>query len=742
MGCTGLLINLVYFVSESIWIDDPRAHFWDNLSEHVLVASLIVIFPVLAFFIDRVMAGYRRGERSHLLELEVAARTRELEDLKSFSENIMASVNDMIFVIGSDGRFQFVSGNSRKVLGKEPEELMGRQFSDMVATGSVARAVSNFEKVMWGQDVPAYELEMTGGNGGTRFIEISGTPYRDGDSVIAQVGVAREITERKQLQQHIQERNRELAALHAVAHAVAQSLDLDQVLDSALARIVTLLGADRAWVHLYEQDTGELSLQVWKGSGEDSEIVKTAKRLKLGRRLSEMAAGNGFPVSADVDDLMGETAQALRKDGNESIKAVPMTVGGRLVGILGVASAESDHFQTADLDLLRVASSHVAMAIENAKLYEDIKYKTNELEAQNRELAEATGKIGNLISSAERQRSFGVRYDNQLLVKCWEAKHCTFIECPSYESENLRCWQVAGTHCGGEVQGVFAQKLGRCEKCEVYQAARADRIAALGETFNNMMAMLEEKVEEREQLQEQLIQSTKLAAIGELAANIAHEINNPLTGVLGFASLMLRDCPEGDARKHGLETIERETLRARDIVRNLLDFARQDGLKQRQTDIRDVVDDTRLLLRRQAELAGIEVSQSFADDVPQVYVDANQMKQVFINILNNALHAMPDGGKLGIDIHAAKPDSQKPWVEIAFRDTGVGIPPDKLGRVFDPFFTSKDVGEGTGLGLSVSQRIVEEHGGAIVVESQVGHGSTFTVKLPTAKMSAGFRRVA
>jgi len=742
VGGMGLLINLIYFSSEFIGFDDSSEHFRGNLPEHILVLSLIFLFPVLAFFIDRVLAGYRLGERSRLLELEVAARTRELEDLKTFSENIMASVNDMIFVIGSDGRFQFVSGNSQMVLGKDPEELMGRQFSDLVATGSVARAVSNFEKIMWGQDVPAYELETTDGNGGTRYIEISSTPYRDGESVVAQVGVAREVTERKLLEQHIQERNRELAALHAVAHSVAQSLDLDQVLDSALARITTLLGADKAWVHLYENETGEMSLQVWKGASQDSEIVKTAKRLKLGEYLQKMATGNSFPLSASVDELMGETAQALRRDGNESIAAVPMTVGGRLVGILGVASAESDHFQQADLDLLRVASSQVAMAIENAKLYEDIKCKTSELEAQNQELAEATGKIGNLISTAERQRSFGVRYDNHLLAKCWEAKNCTFIECPSYESENLRCWQVAGTHCGGEVQGVFAQKLGKCEKCEVYQMARADRIAALGETFNNMMAMLEEKAEEREQLQEQLIQSTKLAAIGELAANIAHEINNPLTGVLGFAALMLRDCPEGDPRRRGLQTIERETMRARDIVRNLLDFARQDGLKQRKADIRDVVEDTLLLLRKQAELAGVDVSQTYADNVPQVYVDINQIKQVFINILNNAIHAMPDGGHLSIEVRAAKPDGQKPWVEIAFRDTGVGIAPDQLGRVFDPFFTSKEIGEGTGLGLSVSQRIVEEHGGAIELESQSGHGSIFTVKLPTATVPASIRRVA
>lgn len=738
----GLAINAVYFSTEFIGFDAPVSHFSDNIGEHITILSLVLFFPLLAFFADRVMAGYRLNERSRLLELEVAARTRELEDLKSFSENIMASVNDMIFVIGSNGCFQFISGNSRMVLGYDPEDLMGRQFSDLVAAGSVAAAVSNFEKIMWGDDVPTYELEVADGKNEIRCIEISSTPYRDGGKVIAQVGVAREVTERKRLENHIYERNRELAALNQVAHAVGQSLALDQVLGGALQQIIYLLSADRAWVHLYDPETDELALQVWKGVGEEGEMLKTAGRIKMGEGFTGLVASKNISMLANVDELEDGAAETFSRTGLESVAAVPMTVVGRLVGVLGVASQERDHFSKADLDLIRVASSQVAMSVENATLFENLKDKTGELEAQNKELAEATEKIGNLITTAERSRSFAVRYDNSCLVKCWEVKNCSYVECPSYESHNLRCWQVAGTHCGGEVQGVFAQKFCKCEQCEVYQLARRDRIAALGETFNNMMAMMEQKGEERQQLQEQLLQSTKLAAIGELAANIAHEINNPLTGVLGFTALMRRDCPADDPHARSLEIIENETLRARDIVRNLLDFARQDGLNKRKVAIREVVEDTLPLLRKQAQLANVEVKLKDAENVPIVYVDVNQMKQVFINILNNALHAMSAGGTLSIDIHAVKSDGHKPLVEVSFTDTGSGIAADRIGRVFDPFFTSKEAGEGTGLGLSVSQRIVEEHGGVIAVQSAPGVGSTFTVKLPTATLAAGIRRVA
>lgn len=188
--------------------------------------------------------------------------------------------------------------------------------------------------------------------------------------------------------------------------------------------------------------------------------------------------------------------------------------------------------------------------------------------------------------------------------------------------------------------------------------------------------------------------------------------------------------------------IENETMRARDIVRNLLDFARQEGLKKHKASIKEVMDDTLTLLRKQADLINVKIELDYEEDVPQVYVDINQMKQVFINILNNALQAMEEGGVLTVSIRAAKPDGKRPWVEASFSDTGDGIPPEKLDLVFNPFYTSKDIGKGTGLGLSVSQRIVEEHGGAIEVRSKVGAGSTFTVKLPTANISSDYQRVA
>ncbi|MBI3609952.1 MAG: GAF domain-containing protein [Nitrospirae bacterium] len=242
---------------------------------------------------------------------------------------------------------------------------------------------------------------------------------------------------------------------------------------------------------------------------------------------------------------------------------------------------------------------------------------------------------------------------------------------------------------------------------------------------------------------QQLIQSAKLASLGELATNVAHEINNPLTSILGFTTLILEDMGDHDPRKQDLKIIQSEAMRSRDIVRNLLDFARKRGIKKEATDINPLIQKTLNLLRHQAEISNIRLNEDYAPDLPTIIVDADQMKQVFINLLKNAFDAMPKGGTLTITTRAHGLNGprteagfhEKPLVfadrviEIRFKDTGEGIAKEHLPKIFDPFFTTKE-GLGTGLGLAVSYGIIERHSGRIEVESVIGEGTTFVIKLP------------
>ncbi len=224
-----------------------------------------------------------------------------------------------------------------------------------------------------------------------------------------------------------------------------------------------------------------------------------------------------------------------------------------------------------------------------------------------------------------------------------------------------------------------------------------------------------------------LLQAEKMASLGRLAAGVAHEINNPLSGILMFASMMLEDMSEDDPKRKDLELIIRETMRCKEIVKSLLEFSRQSGVEMEPVDVNVILDRELKFLERQAMFSRINIVKQLNPAVPKVLGNPDQLKQVFMNIMVNAADAMPDGGTLTIRTYAsAKLDK----VYIEFSDTGKGIPPENLGRIFDPFFTTKPVGKGTGLGLSTSYGIVKSHKGNIEVESEVGKGTTFRIELP------------
>jgi two-component system NtrC family sensor kinase len=237
--------------------------------------------------------------------------------------------------------------------------------------------------------------------------------------------------------------------------------------------------------------------------------------------------------------------------------------------------------------------------------------------------------------------------------------------------------------------------------------------------------MMEKKLQETHV---QLVSSEKMASLGKLAAGIAHEINNPLGGILIYSSLMMEDLPEEDSKRGDLARIVQEAGRCKEIVKSLLEFARQTEPKMEPTDINRAITDGLFFLENQALFHNIRIIKKLDPFLPFVRGNAGQLKQVLINIIVNAAEAIHGSGTLTITTY---PSADRKTVFLKFTDTGEGIPEENLTRIFDPFFTTKDVGKGTGLGLATSYGIVEEHGGKIRVKSKVGEGTTFTIELPT-----------
>jgi signal transduction histidine kinase len=255
-----------------------------------------------------------------------------------------------------------------------------------------------------------------------------------------------------------------------------------------------------------------------------------------------------------------------------------------------------------------------------------------------------------------------------------------------------------------------------------------DEFSELAMAINYMM----HELIRRQQL---LVHSHKLKAVGTLTAGVAHELNNPINNIMLTAADLeerYRELPDAE-RLEMVHDLVSESDRARDIVRNLLDFARESEVEVSPLDVEDIVTETLQLASNQIKLAGVRVRGEVEENLPAIYGDRHQLTQVFLNLVLNALDAMAGGGVLTIT--AEKADDGN-FVDLAFADTGVGIPEKYLDSIFDPFFSSKKNAKGTGLGLSVSLGIVKQHGGDIRVTSEVGKGATFTVSLPIARVPA------
>jgi signal transduction histidine kinase len=248
-----------------------------------------------------------------------------------------------------------------------------------------------------------------------------------------------------------------------------------------------------------------------------------------------------------------------------------------------------------------------------------------------------------------------------------------------------------------------------------------------------------EDVTSRVSLEEQLQQREKLSSIGLLAAGVAHEVNTPLTGVSSYTQMLLSMLPQADPKHALLQKVRRQAERATHIVNNLLNFSRTgDATEFTELNISRVLDDTLQLLEPQLRGNQIEIVKSYDDESPPVFGNSGKLQQVFTNLLLNARDAIPSGGSIKIATLPTDDDS----LTIEVSDSGIGIAPENVAKIYDPFYTTKGVGRGTGLGLAVSYGIVQEHSGHISVESTPGHGTIFRITLPTVNVRARLQGVA
>jgi two-component system NtrC family sensor kinase len=499
---------------------------------------------------------------------------------------------------------------------------------------------------------------------------------------------------------------------------------LDPLLNALVSRLQQVLNVNRIVIFI-EDPLVPAGYRVARAIGLSSAMIVPPDFREMIRTRS---AETGV-VRADDLDLVPETTGFVRRALHYY---VPCIVRGRMVAVIGLGrSADGALLSSEDVEILRTVSGYVAVAIENSLLYQEQQERAAELELLkefNESIVESInvgllavdleGRVTRCNSALEKM--LGMRRDAAVGLRVEELFAEDFAETLNQVLGSRR-WNL------NELRHIYklhtATRLGRPLVLNIALAPlQADSQGRTG-----ALVVLED-VTTRMRLEEQLQQREKLSSIGLLAAGVAHEVNTPLTGVSSYTQMLMGMLPETDPKHALLQKVRRQADRASDIVNNLLNFSRTGGATEfTELSINQVMDDTLQLLEPQLRRSQVEIVRAYDPNLPRAYGNSVKLQQVFTNLILNARDAILDGGR--ITLFTASTDAETIVIEIS--DTGIGIAPENVAKIYDPFYTTKGVGRGTGLGLAVSYGIVQEHSGHIAVESTPGKGTTFRITLPT-----------
>jgi PAS domain S-box-containing protein len=509
---------------------------------------------------------------------------------------------------------------------------------------------------------------------------------------------------------------------------------LEPLLDSLVSRLQEVMNVGR--VAIFVEDKDEISgYRVARAAGLAAEMIVPQDF----REMIRVRSARTGVVRADDLELVPETSALGRRSLHYY---VPCVVRGRMVAVIGLGrSADGSLLSSEDVEILRTVSGYVAVAIENSLLYQEQEERAAELKLLkevNESIVESIN-VGLLVVDLEGQ----VTHMNSALEE--------ILRIGRHEAMGRRVHELFSEDFGETLQQVLGNDGWHLTQLRnIYKLHTATRLGQTlvlnialaplqGESMEQTGALVVlEDVTGRIRLEEQLQQREKLSSIGLLAAGVAHEVNTPLTGVSSYTQMLLGMLPETDPKHALLTKIKRQSDRAVNIVNNLLNFSRTGSATEFvDLDINRVLDDTIQLIEPQLRRNQIEITREYETNAPLVFGNAGKLQQIFTNLLLNARDAIPDGGR--ITLRTTSTDDDSLIVEVS--DTGIGIAPENVAKIYDPFYTTKGVGRGTGLGLAVSYGIVQEHSGHIGVESAPGRGTTFRIALPTAQSRARLQAV-
>lgn len=586
---------------------------------------------------------------------------------------VVETTNDAIVITDTDRRIAFANPAARELFGRD--QLIGRPVAETVAPEN-AEVVRARETAAFAGVPQRYEAMVVRADGERRIVSVSTAPLHEVGEVHGIVASLRDITDERRVRDAMIESESRYRNLFETALDAIYTLDARGNFTSANEATARIVGIPVA--ELLGRSIEPLI------APEDYEFVRGHYRAAL--------AGEARRYECHA---LGATGRR-----ELSVANTPIRVGGRVVGVLGIVRDVTD--ERARAEALARSEARYTRLVESAS---DAIFTLDEeghFTSVNRALEQGTGR--------RREELLGEHFTNALAGPDRDTLWFLF-------TETLR-----GGRERGEFRYIDAQGVMRTSSIITAPIVEGGRVVGI---LGVARDVTEEKL-----LMEQLIQQEKLAAIGQLVSGVAHELNNPLAGVLAFSQLLLASPALTGEQRAATETIHQEGKRAAKIVTNLLTFARQHPPERTLTDLNQVVQDTLELRRYAMQLEHVEIVADLDERLPTTWADPFQLQQVMLNLIGNAEHAVvAQDGPRRIRVSTRRVGDA---LRVSVSDTGVGIAADHMDRIFNPFFTTKPVGQGTGLGLSISDGIVREHGGRIRVESTEGRGTTFHVEIPLA----------
>lgn len=636
-------------------------------------------------------------------------------------------------VIITDRGFKIKAANLllKTILNLRDEEITGRDIRDLLPVSSIIEdgSVEGQTVAICYRDGAPFKARIT-----MRACDEMLFIVQDISDDALQSG---RVTDNRVLVEKLRDKMNQISLINELSSIINSSLSTATVFRIMVSEIRKRIPCERVSILLYNEREDNLSIFAL-----DTDL-NTLLRKGIKAPIEGTSAGwvvrNNQPfINYDLSsEMIFPLDGKLLKEGIRSTISMPLYQE-KILGVFNLDSVKPFRFSERDLEILLPVAKHLSIALENALLFEEITREKKEWE-------KTFDAITDLVWLEDGSQSI-LRANRALLQK-----------------SGFSLMEITGRHC----KEILARIGIRSEGCICSETVATKRpsfqelkgsggsiyhswIYPLIDDDGNLYAMVHylKDVTSQKVLEQQLIRADKLASLGTLVAGIAHEINNPLGIIAGYAEALLDRCHDKELRSISafedfpeyLETIHREIFRCKEILRSLLEFARPHGTTFRKLDVNELIKEVILLVNHRAVRLRHNIDLRLGDSIPKIFGNPGSLRQLFMNIVINSLYFTPEGGRIIIETGVESSELEEDTVKVSIRDSGPGISEEIIGRIFDPFFTTKPIGEGTGLGLAICHKIVEEHGGRISVESKLGKGTTFIIRFRKAEDDQGTGR--